>query len=142
MGLASRAGLAAGLSVAAGTMMALAPSAIASPAPTQVRGELLVRYSHGTSAGQRASIRARDGVTLVGTLRIPGVEVVHVKSGSLAAAERKLSHERAVRSAEPNHYLHASSACPVAPATNGCLPSSPSDPKFSLQYGLYNTGAS
>ena len=99
-----------------------------------------MRYSAGTTPGERQALRIRAHVVLVRRLRIPEAEIDRVGSGPLGRAAAALRHMSRVVSVEANGYVHTSSACPVAPAALGCLPTSPGDPRFSLQYGLHNTG--
>ena len=99
-----------------------------------------MRYAAGTTETRRAAIRQSAGVALEQRLTLPAAELVSTGPSTLGGAARRLREQRGVLTAEPNHYLHLTSACPVPSTPIGCLPTSPGDPRFSFQYGLYNTG--
>ncbi len=104
-----------------------AEAAVARPSLGAVPGELIVGYEDGIGSGMRSEARARVGAARghalgrsAEVLRIPPERSVE------RAAERLRAHP-AVRYAEPNILLSVSGTVP-------------SDPSFTEQWGLQNTG--
>nr|MDQ4008996.1 S8 family serine peptidase [Actinomycetota bacterium] len=103
-------------------------AALAAPdaaSPQQVPGELLVRFRAGTTASQRADVRAGVDATLLDRLAVPGLERVHV-GPDVAASARALEHRPDVLYAEPNF--------------TATVAATPNDPAYPRLWGLHNTG--
>ncbi|HEX2175542.1 MAG TPA: S8 family peptidase [Nocardioidaceae bacterium] len=104
------------------------PSAFAAPAepaPESAPTELLVRYRSGTSAAERADIRADVDGRLLDRLPAPGLELVHVGPDG-GATVRELERRPDVLYAEPNNRVS--------------IAATPDDPYFGRLWGLQNTG--
>jgi thermitase len=113
------------------TLPAVAAAAKPTAPPASVAdvvdGELLVRFEPHLPASQRAAVRARNGVARVGSLPVPGLEVVRANGAAdTAALAARVARQPGVLYAEPNHRLR--------PATT------PNDPGFGHLWGLNNTG--
>ena len=115
--------------------LALCVSARANvPAGDYVEGEALVRFQPAETLASAQQIAARHGVTLARHFawlsehegQVMGL--LHSPTLTTAALLAELQTEPAIAIAEPNFYRH--------PADLRV----PSDAKFSLQYGLRNTG--
>jgi thermitase len=99
-----------------------------------VSRELLVTFRRGTSAEVRSRVRARVGVTLVGSLlRLP-IDLVRVGAGDRGRAIAALRAERAVRSVQPDAIERPDAV--ECPRPDDCL--IPDDPGFAYQWYLYN----
>jgi len=95
--------------------------------PTFVSGEILVRYAKSVSDEAMHLIERNEGLSLLH--KIPHLRVRHYRLPPGAAVQTicdRLTLHPAVRVAEPN-YRHSLLAIPT-------------DPRFSEQWGLHNTG--
>ncbi len=92
-----------------------------------VRGEVVVKYSNGATAAQKATARhaARAAGRADRIKGTRGARVIQVR-GSVRKAIRRLERSGAVRYAEPNYVYHALAT--------------PNDPSFGQLYGLNNAG--
>ena len=97
----------------------------AAPAAAE-QGDILVKPVAGSSAPERAALRADAGVDLVRSLPVPGVELVHPAAGDTGDALAALRADPAVAWAEADQPRRAATA----------------DPLFPLQWGLENLGGS
>jgi subtilisin family serine protease len=90
--------------------------------------EIIVKRQPGLSATQESELRAKAGITYVGPGPLPDTELDQAPAGGLAAAVAALRSEGEVRYAEPNGVVEVTAA--------------PTDPYFSQQWALLNTGQS
>jgi len=101
--------------------------------PEYVPGELLVKFRDGTTTKSIRGIHATVGARVAKHFSFIGVDHVKLPEGiqvtDALATYKALPN---VEYAEPNYYLYAQSLPPD--------PVIPSDPRFSDQWGLHNTG--
>ncbi len=86
--------------------------------------DIIVRREPGLTASQRGDLRASADVTHVDSLLVADTEVVHAPDGDLASALQALNADPGVVYAEPDLPVHAATT----------------DPYWTLQWGLHNTG--
>src|SRR5204863_4900879 len=114
------------LPLAAALAAALNLPAFATAEPI-VPGQVIVRYTPGSSTADRAEARADAGTKPIEGLGMARTQLLRVTDGdSLAATIRQLEAQPGVAYAEPNQILQ-----PAGP---------PNDPEFGQQWGLSNTG--
>lgn len=90
-------------------------------------GEVLVRFKSGTSASDRAEVRGDNGVSVIETLPVPGLQVLKIDdSDSVKSVVARLEAEGSVLYAEPN-YIRTAMA-------------TPNDTLFNDQWSLHNVG--
>jgi subtilisin family serine protease len=88
--------------------------------------EIIVKREPGLSATQESELRAKAGITYVGPGPLPDTELDQAPAGGLAAAVAALRSEGEVQYAEPNGVVEVTAT----------------DPYFSQQWALSNTGQS
>jgi subtilisin family serine protease len=101
------------------------PGTAAAQEPDGVPGEVIVRFDAGVAATARSDVRRDAGVSAVRSSRLPGVQLVKVRTGqTVRAAIRALEADPSVRYAEPNFIYRASAI--------------PNDTDFAQLHGLSN----
>ena len=92
--------------------------------------ELVVRFEPGTSASQRSSLNAAQGADVRRALLLPRAYLLRLpKDRDVRAAQRAYERNPNVQYAEPNFTMELDATFP-------------SDPQFSLLWGMDNTGQS
>jgi subtilisin family serine protease len=98
-----------------------------SPVAAHVPGELVVRFSPGTSAAARERALQSVGARVERTLRAPRTAVVRLPAGAaVTAAASALSQRAGIELAEPN-FIYRTAA-------------TPDDPRFGDLWGLHAAG--
>src|SRR5204863_7057319 len=114
------------LPLAAALAAALNLPAFATAEPI-VPGQVIVRYTPGSSTADRAEARADAGTKPIEGLGMARTQLLRVTDGdSVAATVRQLESQPGVAYAEPNAIMRPASV--------------PNDPLFSQQWGLFNDG--
>ena len=106
--------------VAAALAFLLAPaasSALASGAPPQRPGELVVKYQRGTTHGQRDELRREVGIRSAGTISEQSQVVKVADADRTPSAAAELEADPHVEYALPNYVAHSSAFAPNDPGT-------------------------
>ncbi len=127
-------------SLTASSALVLAPSGFGAPAlpggsPTlhrgaseYVPGQVIVRYSAGTTMAERRGALRAPGATAVQSLALPRTELVELPAGvSVLDGVAELERNPDVDHAEPNYILHASAV--------------PNDPRYADLWAMPKIGA-
>ena len=111
------------------------PPAVRDARRVYVPDELLVKFKNGTQAKSIAGVHRALGAEVIKRFRFIGVDHVKLPEG-LQAADAVAGYRASanVEYAEPNYYRYAQ-ALPSEPVI-------PTDPRFSDQWALHNTGQS
>jgi serine protease len=130
----------------------LAAAVLIQPAPGEAQsapataaayedGTVLVGFRAGVSRAEVAAIAQQQGLALAEVVGA-GTHVFHVGPGNVPARIAALQRHPAVRYAEPNYIVSATTSPASNVAATAATAAAPNDPSYGQLWGLKNTGQS